>query len=274
MDDDFTVIHHAAQRRRLDVASAKLAMVLALAAVLDGGQARAEQRPPSRLCAVAAADKAHLSVNCPNGRLVDLLAGIRDRTGVAFFVPPNLLTTPISVVLDHASLQSVLDAALAEYDYALDGPTTLVGGRAAGTSVTIFSMREASSDVPHAPSADSTAPAAEHDPPEPSAQSVEATPSEPSATEERNPGGDGAQTAESPGAMPEVSSEEEVRVREAFFANLPTPGTSLPMAPSPAELPPAPVVTNETGPGDGRSSLPLPDFTPGAETGAPPGVPR
>jgi len=252
-----------------------LSLVLSIAAGGFAVPAAAEQPPKLKSCAAAVIDKEYLAVHCPKGKLVELLTSIRDKTGVNFDLPPDLLSTPISVVLDKSPLQSALDVVLAKFNYTLDGAAVLSGGRAAGTSVIIYSLRESSSE-PTRESKSEPAPALRREAPEAAVEPPPPPPPEPAAVEQSRQAVSGQPPVMTsfPPSVPEVSAEQEARAREAFFANLPKSGATLPQVSMPAQLPPSPSVTNQTGPGDGRRGLPLPEFTPGPETATPPGIPR
>ncbi len=262
-------------RRRKGERLLYLTLALSFAAGGVAFPAAAEQPPKLKACAAAVVDKEYLAVHCPKGKLVELLTSIRDRTGVNFDLPPDLLSTPISVVLDKSPLQSALDAVLAKFNYTLDGTATLSGGRATGTSVIIYSLRESSSEPTREVKSETPPPARRAPAPEPAAEVPPPAP-EPAAAEQPQPalGGQPPVMTSFPPSVPEVSAEQEARAREAFFANLPKSGATLPQVSMPAQLPPSPSVTNQTGPGDGRRGLPLPEFTPGPETATPPGIPR
>jgi len=262
-------------RRRKGDGLLWLSLVLSIAAGGHAVPAAAEQPPKLKSCAAAVIDREYLTVHCPKGKLVELLTSIRDKTGVNFDLPPDLLSTPISVVLDKSPLQSALDIVLAKFNYTLDGAAVLSGGRAAGTSVIIYSLRESSQEPTRESKAEPPPVTRREPPPEAAFESPAPTP-EPAAVEQAREAVSTTPPAMTsfPPAVPEVSAEQEARSREAFFANLPRPGATLPQVSMPAQLPPSPSITNQTGPGDGRRGLPLPEFTPGPETVTPPGIPR
>lgn len=262
-------------RRRKGEGLLRFLLVLSFAAGGFAMPAAAEQPPKLKACAAAVVDKEFLTVHCPKGKLVELLTSIRDKTGVNFDLPPDLLSTPISVVLDKSPLQLALDAVLAKFNYTLDGTAVLSGGRATGTSVIIYSLRESSSEPTREAKSETPPPARRAPAPEAAAEAPPPAP-EPAAAGQPQPalGGLPPVMTSFPPSVPEVSAEQEARAREAFFANLPKSGATLPQVSMPAQLPPSPSVTNQTGPGDGRRGLPLPEFTPGPETATPPGIPR
>lgn len=262
---------HPPLQTRLLTLLATGTVVLALAA---GGAAFAAQPAKTRTCRVALVDKDLLNVDCPKGRLGEFLAALHQQTGMEADVSAELAATPVSVVLDKSTLQAVLDVALARYNYSLDGTPMIVGGRAAGTKVVVVGLREASGKDAGAPAAADAPPAMAEPGPPPHPQDspppIEAAAEEPARPGPAEPASADAASA-APG-LPAVDPEIAAKAREAFFANLPPPGATLPQGPAQVELPPSRPIHNSTGPGDGRRGLPLPDFTPGPPTRTPPGA--
>ena len=244
------------------------------------GAAAAEQPPKVRVCSATVVGKDLLSINCPKARLGDLLAALRERIGMESDVSDELAATPVSVVLEKSTLQVALDTMLARYNYSLDGTPAIIDGRAVATRVVVLGPREtAAQDSRNPPPMDAPPPGAEpapsRYPEEPPAQADSADTGKPQPA-----AADAPAPADTPGAaapaystgMPAIDSEQAAKAREAFFANLPAPGATLPPAPARVELPPSLPIQNSTGPGDGRRGLPLPDFTPGPPTRTPPGT--
>lgn len=259
------------QRHRL---TWRLVASLAALSVLPIGLAAGAQPPKMKSCAVAVVDKDLLDINCPKGRLGELLTALHDLTGMESDISREMAASPVSVVLDKATLQVALDMMLARYNYSLDGTPVLTGGRAAGTKVTVYSLREAADgDRRNSPPMD-VAPA----PGESTSsryQQESAPPSDAGSGDPAQPAFAEPQISEASGStlgMPAADPEQAAKAREAFFAKLPTSGATLPPGAAQAELPPSRQVQNSTGPGDGRRGLPLPDFTPGAPTRTPPGM--
>ncbi|MBK8335675.1 MAG: hypothetical protein IPL03_03360 [Sterolibacteriaceae bacterium] len=244
-------------------------VVLALA-----GTAAAEQPPRVRVCSAAVVGKDLLTINCPKARLGDLLAALRERIGMEADVSDELAATPVSVVLEKSTLQVALDTMLARYNYSLDGTPVIIDGRAAATRVVVLGPREtAAQDNRNPPPMDVAPPSAE---PAPSRYLEEPpAPADTADSRKPQPAAPEAPAGEAPAystGMPAIDSERAAKAREAFFANLPAPGATLPPAPARVELPPSLPIQNSTGPGDGRRGLPLPDFTPGPPTRTPPGT--
>ncbi len=238
------------------------------------GNAAAEQPPKVRTCGVTVVDKNLLSINCPRARLGELLAALHERIGMESDLSDELAATPVSVVLEKSTLQVALDTMLSRYNYSLEGTPAIVEGRSAATRVVVLGPRESAaqdnrSSPPMDPPPASAQPAPsryDEEPPAP-ADTADSRKSQPAAAD--------ASAGEAPAystGLPAVDAEQAAKAREAFFANLPAPGATLPPAPAQVELPPSRPIQNSTGPGDGRQGLPLPDFTPGPPTRTPPGT--
>lgn len=248
-----------------------LATGVSLLALGNSGEVAADQPPRVKACTAAVVDKHLLTINCPKGGLSELLTELGRQTGLESDVSAGIEATPVSVVLERATLQLVLDTLLAGYNYSLDGTPALVGGRANGTKVVVLGLREKaeqdkrfSADTPTA--ATEPAPSRNQEAPSPAPEtagneSAHTEPAQPPASEV--PGGFAI-------GPPAVDPEAAARARDAFYANLPAPGATLPPAAAHVELPPSPQIQNSSGPGDGRQGLPLPEFTPGPPTRTPP----
>lgn len=254
--------------------SARLAAAWAIVVLTLAGNAGAEQPPKVRVCSATVVGNDLLTINCPKARLGDLLAALRERIGMEADVSDELAATPVSVVLEKSTLQVALDTMLARYNYSLDGTPVIIDGRAAATRVVVLGPREtAAQDNRNPPPMDvapaSADPAPSRYPEEPPAQADSADSGKPQPAAAETPAD--AAPAYSTG-MPAIDSEQAAKAREAFFANLPAPGATLPPAPAQVELPPSLPIQNSAGPGDGRRGLPLPDFTPGPPTRTPPGT--
>lgn len=251
-----------------------LAAIFSLLSLATSGTAAATQPPKIRTCSVTVVDKDLLTITCPDGQLGDLLAALHEQTGMESDVSTELAATPISVALEKSTLQAALDMMLARFNYSLDGTPMIVGGRAGGTKVVVFGLREAAAQEKRNPGRmDATPPTTE---PTPSRYQEESPPSpETAANDTAPPGAAEPQTADAPGfprGMSAMDLELAAKAREAFFANLPAAGATLPPGAAQVELPPSPPIQNSTGPGDDRGGLPLPDFTPGPPTQTPPGM--
>ena len=251
-----------------------LAATFSLLGLATSGTVAATQPPKIRTCSVAVVNKDLLTINCPKARLGELLAALHEQTGMESDVSAELAATPISVALEKSTLQVALDMMLARFNYSLDGTPMIVGGRAGGTKVVVLGLREAAAqDKPNLAPMDTPATTAE---PSPSRYPEESPPPpETAANDTARPSAAETQTADTPGfapGMPAMDPELATKAREAFFANLPAAGTTLPPGAAQVELPPSRQIQNNTGPGDGRKALPLPDFTPGPPTQTPPGM--
>lgn len=251
-----------------------LAAGIPVLSLLANGTAAAAQPPKIKACGVALVDKDLLTIDCPKGRLGELLTALHEQTGMESDISAELAATPVSVVLEESTLRVVLEMALARYNYSLDGTPMIVGGRAGATRVVVLGLREAAAQGVGTPSttdmppamAEPTPPPYQEEPP-PQTDTARDDRAQPSPAEPQS-----ANAADSMPAMPAMDPEVAAKAREAFFANLPAPGATLPQGPVQVELPPSRPIQNSTGPGDGRRSLPLPDFTPGPPTRTPPGV--
>jgi hypothetical protein len=248
-----------------------LAATFSLLWLAASGTVAATQPPKIRTCSVAVVDKDLLTINCPKAQLGELLAALHEQTGMESDVSAELAATPISVALEKSTLQVALDMMLARFNYSLDGTPIIVGGRAGGTKVVVLGLREAATQDKRNPAPD-TPPATS-----PSRYQEESPPPPPdsAADDTARPGAAEPQTADAPGfapGMPAMDPELAAKARDAFFANLPAAGATLPPGAAQVELPPSRTIQNNTGPGDGRKALPLPDFTPGPPTQTPPGM--
>lgn len=233
----------------------------------------AAQSPKLRTCSVAVVKTNLLTVNCPKGQLGELLTVLREQIGMASDLSAELAATPVSVVLEEATLQAALDQMLANYNYSLDGIPVIAGGRAGGTKVVVYGLRKAAVQDKRDPPTDAPAPGTE--PTRSRYQEETPPPTESPGNDSAQPRPAEPQSAEAPDSssgMPIMDPEVAAKAREAFFANLPAAGTTLPPGAAQVELPPSRPIQNSTGPGDGRQGLPLPDFTPGPPTQTPPGV--
>jgi hypothetical protein len=241
---------------------------------LLAGNAAADQPPKVRTCGVTVVDKDLLTINCPKARLGELLAALHQRIGMESDVSDELAATPVSVVLETSTLQVALDTMLARYNYSLDGTPMIVDGRAAATRLVVLGPRESATQDNRSPPPMDTPPASA----EPAPSRYQEEPPAPADTADirkPQPAAPEAPAGEAPAystGLPAIDAEQAAKAREAFFANLPAPGATLPPAPARVELPPSLPIQNSTGPGDGRRGLPLPDFTPGTPTRTPPGT--
>lgn len=237
---------------------------------LSSGKVVADQPAKIRACRVAVVAKDLLTINCPKGRLGELLSALREQIGMESDVSSELAATPVSVAIEKAKLQTALDTILAGYNYSLDGEPRIVNGHATGTKVVVLGLRETDDQEARA-TPDLTGKTPEPTPTrireEPSPPPETASSSAPSSPSETPPS---ETTGFAPG-LPAQDPAAAAKAREAFFANLPAPGAALPPAATQVELPPSQPIQNSTGPGDGRAALPLPDFTPGPPSHTPPG---
>jgi hypothetical protein len=254
---------------------AVLAATFSLLWLAASGTVAATQPPKIRTCSVAVVDKDLLTINCPKARLGELLAALHEQTGMESDVSAELAATPISVALEKSTLQVALDMMLARFNYSLDGTPIMVGGRAGGTKVVVLGLREAAAQDKRNSAPMATPPTTAEPSPSRYQEEPPPPPPESAADDAARPGAAEPQTAEAPGfapGMPAMDPELAAKAREAFFAKLPAAGATLPPGAAQVELPPSRPIQNNTGPGDGRKAMPLPDFTPGPPTQTPPGM--
>lgn len=258
----------ALRRRLLTLLSASISTF----ALMASGELAADQPPKIRPCNVAAVVNDLLTVNCPKGRLGELLTALHNRTGMESDVSAELADAPVSVVLDKASLQAALDVILASYNYSLEGAPAIVGGRANGSKVVVLGRRETAADDKNIPTP-KDGPTATREPTPPPYQEEAPPAPETASNDSTRPNASDPTASEAATLAPGMPTQDPAAVakaREAFFANLPAPSATLPPAAAQAQLPPSPRIENSTGPGDGRQGLPLPEFTPGAPSRTPP----
>lgn len=249
-----------------------LAASVSVLLIATSGTLAAAQPTKLRPCSVVIVKADLLTIDCPNGRLGELLTAVHEKTGLESDLSAELAASPVSVVLENSTLQAALDQMLANYNYSLDGVPVIAGGRASSAKVVVFGLRKAAAQDKRSPPMDVPSVT------EPTAsryQEDSPPPSETPGNDSAQPSPTEARTTEAPSfssIMPATDPEVAAKAREAFFANLPAAGATLPPGAAQAELPPSRTIQNSAGPGDGRQGLPLPDFTPGPPTQTPPGV--